>query len=120
MKEQGEQYVSLHGNVGKYKHVRQQDAADDCRSDSSFHEHFRTYVLPNEIIEEIANQTLVVDVIMLGMIHRVSKLFRDLTSQSYPHIHMTQSLSEECKLSQTGESQINVRRIVRNAVEAAV
>ena len=136
--EQGEHYVSLQGNVGNYIHVLQQDAADDCRSDSyfheqlpvpehehdaaydihsdsCFHENFQTSVLPNEIIEEIIKQTLVVDMSMQGTFNRVSKLVRDLTSKFYPHIHMPQSLSEVCKLSETGESHISVRRLVRNA-----
>ena len=71
--------------------------------------------LPPEVLQQIVQETLRLDMAMLGVFNRVSNTFRELIKPLHPSIYINDSLAGDIKLNKDNLIYITVRKIYNNA-----
>ena len=71
--------------------------------------------LPPEVLQQIVQETLRLDMAMLGVFNRVSNTFRELIKPLHPSIYINDSLAGDIKLNKNNLIYIMVRKIYNNA-----
>ncbi|CAL8379756.1 unnamed protein product [Arctogadus glacialis] len=70
---------------------------------------------PPEVLQQIVQETLRLDMAMLGVFNRVSNTFRELIKPLHPSIYINDSLAGDIKLNKDNLIYITVRKIYNNA-----